>query len=374
MASPTLLTLRKPLSTAQESRLIRHLDPALLSLSGSFESRHSPASRLGTLAAFLDALVPLLSLVLAVPAARPSGGLRVAYLLQLTGYLAPAIEGYPLGDDSLDTLFAVLDRFDRGWAAVLEGREWDSANGIVRVGTDTGAGSYEVQSLRTTERVRLQSLVHDLRQVLSSSFDLPQVVPLSINPFEQSLGVDVRSRFGPEDDDFPERLPATPELSVGDTTEDDDMSIDGRGEPTNPSDESDAGDYEDSDAEFELVEIVPPPSHRPPSAHHDSIASGAHTSRSSDPDDSPATFEIHFDGPPPPTMTDGEITINSGQTPIVGQRRGFDPDEEYPSEDEEDEEAGRTRMDEGSGRRDVRDKVNQVFTRTREALDKIGEQ
>jgi len=363
MSSPTLSTSsRKPLSAAQESRLIRHLDPALLSLSGSFESRHSPSSQLPTLSSFLEALVPLLSLVLAIPAAKPSGGLRVAYLLQLTGYLGPAIEGYPLNEESLDKLFSLIDRFDRGWSAVLEGREWDSVKGKAKDEEESHEGEteeYEVQPLRNTDLVRIKSLIQDLRQVLSSSLDLPELVPLSVNPFEQKLGVDVRRRFGPQD----EGIEKSPELSMGEedsTTEDDAMSID----TVQAAGENEDDSEEEEDEDFEPVEIVSHSSHQP-SFYQNSVDEDTYTSPSSDPEDSPATFEIHFNGPPPPTLTDGEISINDGTTPIVNQSKGFDPDAEYPLEEEDEEEES---AEAEEGRKEIRGKVKKVFARTEETL------
>jgi hypothetical protein len=237
----------------------------------------------------------------------------------------------------------------------------------------TGAGGYEVQSLRNTDLVRLKSLVQDLRQVLSSSLNLPEIVPLSINPFEQTLGVDVRRRFGEDEENAMEQ---TPELSMGEdeeTTEDEAMSIDddthpARNTPLIAREEEE--DEEDSDGEFEPVEIVSPSSHLPP-VYPNSINDDSYITSSSDPEDSPAAFEIHFNGPPPPTLTDGEISINSGETPIVGQRRGFDPDEEYPSDGDEESEGGE---EEGGGRTEIREKVKSVFTRTEEVLKRTDEE
>ncbi|GAA5875406.1 hypothetical protein JCM16303_000613 [Sporobolomyces ruberrimus] len=365
-----MTTLRKPLSAAQESRLIRHLDPALLSLSGSFESRHSPSSRLPTLSSFLDALVPLLSLVAAIPAAKPSGGLRVAYLLQLLGYLGPAIEGYPLDDDALDDLIATIHKFDLVSSVVLEGKEWDSSTGRAKEESAQGEDDqvYAVQALRNTDVVRLKSFVQDLRQVLSSSLDLPEFVPLSINPFEQGLGVDVRGRFGPD-----EEMEQTPELSMGEETEEDDsMSID-TVQAANGQDED--AEEEASDGEFEAVEIVTSPnsrfSHSSLPTFDDGEENETYVSPSSDPEDGPTSFEIHFNGPPPPTLTDGEITINQGQTPIVGQSKGFDPDEEFPLEDERDDEVQSGGGDDGSARREIREKLRTMFARTDEALKRL---
>ena len=354
-------TSRKPLTAVQESRIIRHLDPALLDLSGDFESRHSSSSQFSTLASFLDTLPSLLSLILSIPTAKPSGGLRIAYLLQLTGYLGPAIEGYPLNDESLDILFRTIDEFDKGWQTVLEGKEYVNLSAQAKDG-GTG-GTFEVQPLRNTDVVRLRSLIQDLRQVLSSSLNLPEMVPLAINPFEQEIAVDVRRRFGDDEVAKPEQ---TPELSMGeddDTTDNDDSMSINTLQPT-------VEDEEDSDDEFEAVEIVsPPPSrHLPLSA--DSIED-TYISPSSDPEDSPGAFEIHFEGLPPPTLTDGEITINSGATPITGQRRGFDPDEEYPLEDDEEgEDAGEDAADE---RREIRERVKKVFERTEETLRRLEE-
>ncbi|TNY22520.1 hypothetical protein DMC30DRAFT_339541, partial [Rhodotorula diobovata] len=74
-------------------------------------------------------LHPLIAFILSIPAAPPSHSLRVAYLLQLTGFLAPALDGYTLSDDALPQLWSALDRFDTGWVAVLSGQDWDSARG-----------------------------------------------------------------------------------------------------------------------------------------------------------------------------------------------------------------------------------------------------
>lgn len=256
---------------------------------------------------------------------------------------------------------------------MLEGKEWDSAKGREKEVEEEqpieGEG-YEVQPLRNTDLVRIKSLIQDLRQVLSSSLNLPEMVPLSVNPFEQNLGVDVRRRFGLE----AEEIERTPELSMGEetgdetTTEDEAMSID-----TTHTLDPEEEEEDDEEDQFEQVEIVSPSSSRLPSAYPQSIDDDSYISPSSDPEDSPAAFEIHFTGPPPPTMTDGEITINSGQTPIVGQSRGFDPDEEYPVED--DEEEARQAGEEGlTSKREIREKVKKVFEKTGEILERLGTQ
>merc|ERR1719487_2749987 len=117
---------RKALTTGQESRLVRYLDDELYRLSGAFESRHSGTSRTPDLRSFLDALLPLHAFILTIPAVPPSAALRIAYYLNLTSFIAPALDGYTLLDETLDQLFDVLARFDRGWVAVLRGDDWDS--------------------------------------------------------------------------------------------------------------------------------------------------------------------------------------------------------------------------------------------------------
>lgn len=52
----TSTSQRKPLTTSQESRLVRYLDDELLKFSGAYESRHSGTSRLPDLSTFLDAV------------------------------------------------------------------------------------------------------------------------------------------------------------------------------------------------------------------------------------------------------------------------------------------------------------------------------
>ncbi|GAA5931336.1 uncharacterized protein JCM15063_001437 [Sporobolomyces koalae] len=350
MTTPTW-TRRNPLSTAQESRLIRHLDPALLDLAGAFESRHSPTSVVPTLPSFLDRLEPLLSLVLSIPAAKPSGHLRVAYLLQLMGHLAPAIEGYPLSNTHDDTchLFDTLDRFDHGCTAVLLGDELGPSRSNDK--ESSTKGSFEVEQLTNTELVRLKSLVRHVRQTLDSRLRRPQLVPLAVNPFEERLEIDVRTRFGPVSDD----LEGTPELSMGEesTTEDEAMSVDtietvrpGFGSGSDPDSDSD-------NDEFEAVEIRSP---SPP------------RSRSGD---NAAAFEIQFDSVVPLPAMHGS-NPDSDQTPIVTQARGFDPDEEYPpdSDDEENRDEGGT----ATTTKAVEEKLDAVFAKSRAILEQLERQ
>ncbi|GAA5901484.1 hypothetical protein JCM8208_001815 [Rhodotorula glutinis] len=379
---------KPPLTPTQESRLIRYLDQELLRLSGGFESRHSgPSARLPTLASFLDVILPLLAFVLSIPAAPPSTSLRVAYLLQLTGYLAPACDGYTLDDSHLPALFDALARFDLGWAAVLEGRDWDSARGAPAPPSPPpqhAAQQGAAAPLRTTDRVRLDSLVRDLQGVLAVSLGLPEFVPLENDPFQQVL----RQRDlaaptagyggggGEEDDEQMESASgaATPSLvsdasTAGDGTDDDAMSVDTTvATPSEVIEADDAldGDDEDDEDGVDFEEVLPPPS--------SSFSSRTTTAACRLPDayaDPPAadgSFSLHFTGVPPPTLQDGELSLSGGQTPLVAQQRGFDPDAEYPLSEEEGEpivDEGDEHEQEEDGMSDeTRTRLEGVFERT----------
>ncbi|KPV75997.1 uncharacterized protein RHOBADRAFT_52999 [Rhodotorula graminis WP1] len=349
---------KPPLTATQESRLIRYLDQELLRLSGGFESRHSgPSARLPTLASFLDTILPLLAFVLSIPAAPPSHSLRVAYLLQLTGYLAPACDGYTLDDSTLPHLFDALACFDHGWAAVLEGRDWDSARGAPAPPSPAPPQRDAHQGappLRTTDRVRLDSLVRDLQGVLAVSLGLPEFVPLENDPFQQVLRQ--RDLVAPprvsepderhDGDDEMELASGatTPSLmsdasTAGDPTDDDAMSLDASvatpSEVINPDDALD-GDNEDDEDGVDFEEVLPP------SSSSSSFPSRTTTTTNSrfpdayaDPPAADGSFSLHFTGVPPPTLQDGELSLAGGQTPFVAQQRGFDPDAEYPLSEEE---------------------------------------
>ncbi|GAA5835453.1 hypothetical protein JCM9279_004544 [Rhodotorula babjevae] len=374
---------KPPLTPTQESRLIRYLDQELLRLSGGFESRHSGRSaRLPTLASFLEAILPLLAFVLSIPAAPPSHSLRVAYLLQLTGYLAPACDGYTLDDASLPALFAALARFDHGWAAVLDGRDWDSARGAPAPAPSPSApGAPQAAApLRTTDRVRLDSLVRDLQGVLAVSLGLPEFVPLENDPFQQVL----RQRdlaapggmSGPDGDDDEMDVAsgaATPSLvsdasGAGDSTDDDAMSVDTAvatpSEVIEADDDLDGNDEDDEDG-VDFEEVLPA------SSSHPSTSFSRLADAYADPPAADGSFELHFTGVPPPTLQDGELSLSGGQTPFVAQQRGFDPDAEYPLSEEEGEPIveGDDDDDEGHEHEDgmsdeTRTRLEGVFERT----------
>ncbi|GAA5965269.1 hypothetical protein JCM8115_002230 [Rhodotorula mucilaginosa] len=410
---------RKALTTAQESRLVRYLDDELYKFSGAFESRHSGTSRLPTLDAFLQALLPLHSFILTIPAVPPSAALRIAYYLNLTSFIAPALDGYTILDETLDTLFETLARFDRGWVAVLRGEDWDSTEGRARPAeeapsTSAGPGKY-AGGMRTTDRARLESLVKQIRAVLAISLGLPQFVPLENDPFLEMLQQrrDRPDLAGPLPNQFKQMLAAdegeqeadslsasqasTPSLLTDDTltsdsdsamsvdTVTDDVAASDTGQPvvimSEDDEREDDGDDAD-DVEFEEVAVT---TDTQSSAHH--FEREALPNAIVDPPDPDGSFEIHYEIPPP-ALHDGEITLEDGATPIVGQRRGFDPDAKYPlSEeegdpivprrrggsggvDDEDDEAGEGEEEDGIDD-STRERLKHVFELTEQALAEL---
>ncbi|BGP46143.1 hypothetical protein JCM10450v2_001983 [Rhodotorula kratochvilovae] len=396
---------KKALTAPQESRLIRYLDGELLRLSGALEARHAPTARLPTLDAFLDAVHPLLAFILAIPAAPPSHALRVAYLLQLTGYLAPAIDGYVLADACLPALFDTFARFDAGWVAVLEGADWDSARGEPEPAPAPAEGAPTGGAMRTTDRVRLDSLVREIKGVLAVSLGLPEFVPLENDPFEQllrqreleSARLGELRRPQEEGDDGDEEMQpagsgaATPSLvsdasTAGDT--DDAMSVDTA--VATPSELLDGtADDEDEDDEdgVDFEEVVLPAPHGPISLSSTAASSSSFLADGgayAEPPAADGSFNVHFTGVPPPTLQDGELSLQGGQTPFVAQQRGFDPDAEYPLAEEDGDPIGGNALT-GPGGEDApevedgidegtRERVKRVFERTEKVLAELKAQ
>ncbi|GAA5833225.1 hypothetical protein JCM11251_005179 [Rhodosporidiobolus azoricus] len=343
---------RKALTAAQEARLISHLDKELLQLSGNYEGRHSVNSPLQTLSDFLDAVVPLLSFILTIPAAPPSHSLRTAYLLQLTGYLPPALDGYTILDEELEKLFDVCARVERGWLAILEGKDWDSARGQPSEASERGG------RMRTTDKVRLKSLIKEIKAVLAISLGLPEFVPLENDPFQEVLKQQ-EGRRGPvrleelkqprsDEEDGGQEAEMEPVSSASTPSlvpdgEDDAMSVDTAvTTPTSATAMDDEGEEEGSDSEFE--EVLPAAD-----APTSTASTGSAATAYADAPAADGSFVLHFTGLPPPTLQDGELSLQEGETPIVGQSKGFDPDEEYPPEDEMGDRVGQEGMDEEEG-------------------------
>lgn len=308
----------------------------------------------------LPQLLPLHAFILTIPAVPPSAALRIAYYLNLTSFIAPALDGYTLLDETLDQLFDVLARFDRGWVAVLRGDDWDSSTGAAGPSepseeTETSAEAVSAgRTMRTTDRARLESLIKQIRGVLALSLGLPQFVPLENDPFLEMLQHRQRPDLIPPIPDQTSnapnrRRPTSTASTVSDMAADTsdaetDMSVDTVTDlATTPSaggesdamsgieDERGADDDDDDDADFEEVAVI----ERSPSA-------AAEPQRERlpnavvDPPSPDGGFEIHYQVPPP-ALHDGEITLQDGATPVVGQRKGFDPDAEYPLSEEEGE-------------------------------------
>ena len=71
-------------------------------------------------------------MILQIPPIDPSTGLRIAYLLHLTGDVLNAIPGYKLdapAHANLKNLIDFLDDLDQAWPAVLQGQMWDPDSG-----------------------------------------------------------------------------------------------------------------------------------------------------------------------------------------------------------------------------------------------------
>lgn len=106
----------------------------LTECNGLFLSSEETSS-LKTLSAYIEAVRRLLALILQIPPLDPSTGLRIAYLLRLTGDVLNSIPGYTLGMDktiiqqTLQDLVDFLDDLDQAWLSVLQGQVWDPERG-----------------------------------------------------------------------------------------------------------------------------------------------------------------------------------------------------------------------------------------------------
>lgn len=126
----------------------------------------------------------LQGIVLSIPAIEPSASLRVAYSLRLLGLLPVAVRGYAdmlrSRREQREALWAYVDKADRGWCTVLRGEEWDQ-NAARSSGRRAGEGERESMAMgattraanggrgtgvRGTDRVRLESVLADLRAAL----------------------------------------------------------------------------------------------------------------------------------------------------------------------------------------------------------------
>ncbi|KAI0027710.1 hypothetical protein K488DRAFT_60635 [Vararia minispora EC-137] len=144
-------TVPRTLTARQEHRLADALETRFLDLTRAFKKRTTPTTTVPTLAAYLSAARPLLSLILLTPPS--SSAQRTAHLLRYTSDTLSAVLGYAPTADALPPLLEWAGVLDRGWLAVLRGARWDSAAGE-GVLEDVG-----VAGVSGTERIRLRSLL-----------------------------------------------------------------------------------------------------------------------------------------------------------------------------------------------------------------------
>ena len=113
----------------------------------------------------------------------PSTGLRIAYLLHLTGDVLSSIPGYTLGTDNnviqqtLQDLIDFLDDLDQAWLSVLQGQIWDPEKGE---GVDLIVPVEEATTLKSsppsqTDLTRLRSLLFAGQSALEEWLSAKQV-------------------------------------------------------------------------------------------------------------------------------------------------------------------------------------------------------
>ncbi|KAI8974242.1 hypothetical protein BD414DRAFT_424490 [Trametes punicea] len=147
----------RPLSPAQERKLVDFLDDQFLELTRNFKKRSDPSSTLPTLQAYLEATHHMLSLVLQIPPVDPSAPLRTTLLLRLTGEVLQAIPGYRPDTETLPLLLAWLNDLDQAWLAVIRGQAWDPEE-CRGVDVELPAEGH-CTPMSQTDRTRLRSLL-----------------------------------------------------------------------------------------------------------------------------------------------------------------------------------------------------------------------
>ncbi|KAI5850656.1 hypothetical protein BZA05DRAFT_419173 [Tricharina praecox] len=196
-----------PLTAHATSKLIRHLDSELLSISRSHLNRYaSEYSSLPSIQPLLTSLTQLVDLLWI--SSTPS--LQTQYLLQIANSLNEYLPGYALGSpEEWRGVFALLDRLDRCFHALI----------TRSVGGGGGAG------LNMTEKVRLKSLVERTRlhvvKLLDTGTGDGEWAALDV-PTESEGHVQFR---GGDWDGAPP-TPATTTATETDTETDDDMDVD----------------------------------------------------------------------------------------------------------------------------------------------------
>lgn len=367
----------QPLAPRQESRLIGHLDTALLHLARNLNNRHAPNSALPSLPSYLHALADLNAVVLAVPPVAPSAQLRAAYALQLLSLLPDGVAGYGLPPRSQrGAVWARLGRWDEEWVAVVRGVEWDSRSGKAK--EEEGGGRRA--ELTGTERVRLRSLIGDVRAALEGILGPTQFKPLEFNPFvpgsesEAKLGDHPRPELTGRVEGEVAIEEGTPSLvSDAETGSEVGMDLDTEVEATSEqlgADDvviKDEMDDSDDDDEFEEVDV--------PELDTAVDDYPSYPTSITEPD-SNAAFSISFQGPPIPL--DAAQPPTDAQHPSVPPSRGFDPDAEYPDSEPEEEEEDEDEYEPGvevaeneAAMAVELGKARRVFERTLAALEEV---
>jgi len=171
----------KPISYAQERRIINYVDEQSLEISRAYMKRNLSSSHLRTLSAFVDAWRPLLfDMVMRIPPLEPSGRSRILLMLKMTGDLLDAIPGYPPfsgtnipdeeelpavsdpqdGDNSpLGSLYQFIMTLDQAWVACLRCQAWDHVN---RQGVDI---EFELDDGEELEDAMIEDSYGDNRNV-----------------------------------------------------------------------------------------------------------------------------------------------------------------------------------------------------------------
>jgi len=142
--------------------------------------------------------LPLLSLILRIPpATSASAALRTSYLLRLTNEIHDGLLIFILSDSDAPEAFDGLEKVDVAWECVLLGKAWNGE--VVDV---------EGRGMGATERVRLKSLLLNVKEAMREALMLPPkegegetVIPTCAEPATPSMVSDSGAPSVSIDDD-----------------------------------------------------------------------------------------------------------------------------------------------------------------------------
>lgn len=252
--------------------------------------------------------------------------------------------------------FTFLETFDRAWLAVLNGSTWHSAEGRAAPTPDLkGKGKALIPAdtgVRGTDRVRLESIVRDVRETLRAMLGLKRETapPVSLDQDRAILEPSYRIPTGEvavSAEDGETRMSCAIEEVAALESEPEGATTPSLATDTSSTagDDEEMSDGDDDSDEFEEVEVVSP-------------------SASAVRDDDLPSFSISFQAPPPlPAEASGQTRLSEPE-----QRKGFDPDAEYGMDDEDDAAAvaPEEETDEELG-----DQINAVFEGTMARLEEL---